>query len=172
MHRIIILVCLFVVTEKRSAHADSVTAKRKIDSYVAGPLIDIETDYPRFTVAIDPILLSLGVVSVSSSYSLSRHVAVRGDFTYLKAQREEGLMFATLGAPLYWKQVYSGMFIEPHIKFGSFFQNDFTGLGVNAGWTWLQDEVVVITIAVGGAKGLSNPAQVVPTGYLRAGVAF
>lgn len=129
-------------------------------------------NYPKTNISINPIGVIYGMYGVSASHALNMNVAIRADLAFFDNDFGSNVSF-TAAAPIYFRKVYSGFYLEPGIKIGSIFHDDFKGAVVNVGWHWIWDSGFNVSIAGGAARGLSNrEEEIVPTGYFRTGFAF
>jgi len=142
-------------------------------------------DIKRTNISTNPVGWVLGSYGLSASYAFTDNLAVRGDVNYYAPPGEEltGFEFGA-GLPVYFRRAYQGPFLEPGVIVRSFDDNEdgasadsVTTFGpqVLAGWAWMWDSGLNISVAVGAGRNFSNDDEhdeVFANGYLRFGYAF
>jgi hypothetical protein len=145
-------------------------------------------DFKRFNASTNPIGWMIGRYGLSLAYAPTNIVAVRGDVSYYNWEGDHGVDVA-LAAPIYFRKMYSGFFLEPALTFKAL-SSDFNGgtesatvVGpqMSAGWHWYWDSGLNVQLSLGiGRNWNSNDSdafdarynEIFPTGALRFGYAF
>jgi len=145
--------------------------------------------YRRLNVSANPVGWILGLYGVSGSYALGQNVALRADVNYFDFidSDDTGFEFG-VGAPIYFRRVYSGFFLEPGLiarRFdggdGDVEGNTTVGPQVLVGWHWIWDSGLNLAVAAGVGRNWSSDdsedsshddEELFPNGYLRFGYAF
>lgn len=163
-------------------------------SHINGSLVkvgekqDYLLSYKKLNVSTNPIGWIMGIYGVSASYAVGANVAIRGDANYFSMENERGYEVG-VSAPIYFRRVYSGPFIEPGIVARSFENMDdyecsgcssststLIGPEVLFGWHWSFDSGLNVALAVGAARDVSGDANSSsdpePVGYFRIGYAM
>jgi hypothetical protein len=165
-------------------------------SHINGTLVkvgekqDYLLSYKKLNIATNPIGWIVGIYGVSASYALGQNVAIRGDANYFNMDNERGYEIG-VSAPIYFRRVYSGPFIEPGIVARGFESMDdyaydcydcssststLLGPEVLFGWHWTFDSGLNIAAALGAARDVSGDANSSsdpePVGYFRIGYAM
>ena len=161
-------------------------------SHINGSLVkvgekqDYLLSYKKLNISTNPIGWIMGIYGASASYALGQNVAIRGDANLFSLKRERGYEVG-ISAPIYFRRVYSGPFIEPGIVARAFqsmddnFGSDCTdcssstsalvGPEVLFGWHWSFDSGLNIAAALGAARNVGGAANVSsdpePVGYFR-----
>ncbi|HET6612033.1 MAG TPA: hypothetical protein VFG83_08600 [Kofleriaceae bacterium] len=142
--------------------------------------------FPRFNLSANPLGWVVGLYGVSASYAVHDQVAIRGGVTFLDpVGSDETGVELDAGVPIYFRRVYSGVFLEPgimvrHLKEQSgdaIYEEEVAGPQVLVGWHWRWDSGLNVAVAVGMGRNLagdssSDEAEVFGNGYLRFGYAF
>lgn len=140
-------------------------------------------------IASNPIGWMIGFYGLSITHAVGEHVAIRGDGNLFRAiDGNESGYEVGLTAPLYFKRMFQGPFIEPGILVRDLDTSDATGafIGpqVNFGWHWTFDSGFNVSAAVGIARRIgpssmsansdydSYQSPIEPTGYFRVGYAY
>lgn len=173
--------------------AAEVDAQNRADdiSTINGQLVEVgghnryRFSHPTWNVATNPIGLMLGFYGVSLSYAITDHVALRGDLNYYDpVDTDTTGTELGIGAPIYFRKMYSGMFLEPGaiIRTESSAGSDNTRLGpqVLLGYHWIWDSGFNAAAAFGFGRdwntndqdGFPRGDAVFVNGYLRVGYAF
>ena len=163
-------------------------------SHINGTLVkvgersDYILKYRKLNISTNPIGWMFGIYGVSASYAMSQNIAIRGDANIMNIENEHGYEVG-ISAPIYFRRVYSGPFIEPGlISRGMSNSNDYSyscadcessnnsmvGPEILFGWHWTFDSGLNVAMAFGAArdldsKGSSDPE---PAGYFRIGYAM
>ncbi len=166
-------------------------------SHINGTLVkvgeksDYIIKYRKLNISTNPIGWIVGIYGVSASYALGQNVAIRGDANYFSMDNERGYEVG-VSAPIYFRRVYSGPFIEPGIVARGFENvNDYAydcydcssssgstlvGPEMLFGWHWTFDSGLNIAAAFGAARNMSGDANSSsdpePVGYFRIGYAM
>jgi hypothetical protein len=137
-------------------------------------------------ISSNPLGWLVGFYGLSLSYAVSDHVVVRGDGNIIRPIETDAHGYE-LGAtaPIYFKRVYQGPFIEPGVLVRDLDTTDeqrrFTGAQVNFGWHWTFDSGLNVSAAIGAARRLGKTesnidgdveSPIEPTGYFRVGYAY
>jgi hypothetical protein len=140
--------------------------------------------YRRWNVSTNPLGMVLGSYGVSGSYALNANVAARADVSwYDPVGTNEGTGIELgLGAPIYFRKVYSGFFLEPGVLYRRLSQGDAhdtkVGPQVLLGYHWMWDSGLNVALAFGAGRNFgadssaSTDEKLFATGYLRFGYAF
>jgi hypothetical protein len=152
-------------------------------------------------VSTNPIGFILGSYGVSVSYGINQNVAIRGDLNYFSPPGENDLGITGVeigvGAPIYFKRTYQGLFLEPGIISRTFTQSDCTDYDANfacssrsdstnttfgpqvlVGWHWTWDSGLNFALAAGAGRNWATKDttyggdEVFANGYMRFGYAF
>ncbi|MBA3462863.1 MAG: hypothetical protein H0T46_23105, partial [Deltaproteobacteria bacterium] len=89
-------------------------------SHINGSIVKVgeRGDYliknKKLNIASNPIGWMFGIYGVSVSHAVSANVAIRGDANIISIDDESGYEVG-VSAPIYFRRVYSGPFIEPGI---------------------------------------------------------
>jgi hypothetical protein len=172
------------------ATAAEVDAQNRADdiSTVNGQLVEVgdhnryRFSYKKWNVSTNPVGLVLGLYGVSLSYAFSEHVALRGDLNYYDPIDSDinGVEIGA-GAPIYFRKMYSGLFLEPGIisRTTSSGGSDSTTFGpqVLLGYHWYWDSGFNTALALGVGRNWNtdeadDDGEVFANGYLRFGYAF
>jgi hypothetical protein len=136
-----------------------------------------------WNISANPIGWVLGLYGISGSYAVNNHMAVRLDLDYYQPVDSDlhGMEFG-VGLPLYFRQTYQGLFLEPGIAVrqmssGSYDETVF-GPQVLVGWHWSWDGGWNAAVAVGVGRNISSKDddydnnKIFPNGYMRFGYSF
>lgn len=130
----------------------------------------------RGMIGINPLGWVVGFYGVSGWLTLHNNVALKGDITYYNLIDDGGEgIEVSLGAPLYLKRIYQGVFIEPGFMHRSIDEFDETGIQVLAGWQRTWDSGFSVVAAMGPVRLFSNDddeESVSFNGYFRVGYGF
>jgi hypothetical protein len=170
-----------------------VDAQNRADdiSTINGQLIEVG-DHNRYrfshktwNVSTNPIGVVLGFYGASLSYALTSNIALRGDINYYSPIESSTNGFEIgVGAPIYFKKVYSGMFIEPGVISRSTSSGGpsttTVGPQVLLGYHWYWDSGFNTAFAFGAGRNVSSDDsdeygadnELFVNGYLRVGYAF
>ncbi len=145
--------------------------------------------YKKLNIATNPIGWMFGIYGVSASYAMSQNIAIRGDANIINIDNESGYEVG-ISAPIYFRRVYSGPFIEPGlISRGSSESSDnayscvdcgsssykMVGPEVLFGWHWTFDSGLNVAMAFGAARNMNSDggsSEPEPAGYFRIGYAM
>jgi hypothetical protein len=139
-------------------------------------------DFKRWNVSANPLGWMLGLYGVSASYGLTDNVALRADVNYFNQidGDEEGVELG-IGAPIYFRRTYQGVFLEPGVIYRRMTDGDASadtvGPQVLVGWQWLWDSGLNVAIAAGVGRNFTSndsdgDSELFANGYLRFGYAF
>lgn len=155
--------------------------------------------YRKTNIASNPIGWMFGFYGVSVSHAIHPNVAVRADANLFSFEREHGYELG-ISAPIYFRRVYSGPFIEPGLvtrelrsetdiypgcidcvnsNSGPMTTTTTTstlvGPEILFGWHWSFDSGLNVAMAFGAARQLSGSGshdEPQPVGYFRIGYAL
>lgn len=142
-----------------------------------------------FNVMIDPIGVIVGSYEVSGSYAFHPNVAAKIGLNYMYEPYGVHLkgFGTTVAFPVYFRKVYSGLFLEPGISFSSVSETNgnksATAIGPQmlVGWHWYWDSGLNFALAGGVQRNftgkdydgaISNYSKFRFTGFFTAGWAF
>lgn len=153
----------------------------------------------KYNVSTNPLMWMFGSYSVDLSYTLNANMAVRGSIGFWApvddaASGDSGVELG-VGVPIYFKKVYSGLFVEPGLMSRTVVSSDRTdesttifGPQFLVGYSWIWDSGLNMSVAAGAGRNWntnsSNTAysssggsssyetDIFPTGYWRFGYAF
>jgi hypothetical protein len=140
--------------------------------------------YRKWNVSTNPIGLVIGSYGASLSYAFSEHVALRGDLNYYEPVESDASGFEVgVGAPIYFRKMYSGLFLEPGVisrKLTSSEDGATTvGPQVLVGYHWYWDSGFNVAAAAGVGRNWNtsdedeaSEPELFPNAYLRFGYAF
>lgn len=140
--------------------------------------------YPRLNVTLDPFALFFPSFGSSIAYAPLRHLAVKMGFSSWSWDRDRWSALH-LTAPIYFRKMYSGFFLEPGL-FGGYYQdleneNWKGGPQMLVGWHWFWDSGLNVSSAFGIGRDLvhvndvnhyDNDDRYMGTGYFHVGYAF
>lgn len=180
------------LSEDTAAPAPAPTAAADADvSTLNGELVKVgdahayRHSYPRWNVSTNPLGYFFNSFGASLSYAPTAHVAVRADAGYFDDDARQGLELG-LSAPVYFRKMYSGFFLEPGVTFKALESQvedaraTVVGPQLLLGWHWYWDSRLNVALAAGVGRNWSDSrrdafsdyADVYGTGYLRFGYAF
>lgn len=175
-----------------AASADPAPDEERNVSTMKGQLVKVgdrnryDYEYKKFNVSTNPIGLMVGSYGVSLQYAASEHVALRGDLNFYAPPDSDVRGFEVgVGAPIYFRKMYSGVFIEPGMivrqmdyEMSSESNTQF-GPQMLVGYHWYWDSGFNVAIAGGIGRNFNSSdddeygdADILPAGYLRFGYAF
>jgi hypothetical protein len=155
-------------------------------------------DLRRISVSTNPLGWLFGSWGASASYGFRPNFAARIDVGYLRPVDSKVRGFEMgLGAPIYFRRLYDGVFLEPGILLrrmteGTAHANTY-GPQMLVGWQWMWDSGLNVAIAAGIGRNFSSDVKVASpmpgatpdngkidlaeekvfgTGYVRFGYAF
>lgn len=171
-------------------------------SHINGTLVKVgeKSDYilryRKTNISTNPIGWMFGFYGVSVSHAISEHIAIRGDANIIHFDNNDGYEIGA-SAPIYFRRVYSGPFIEPGFimrgEKNNYYCESSSGGGCGSemqtmagpemmfGWHWTFDSGLNVAAALGAARNLNQQMDeygyntsddVVPAGYFRIGYAF
>ena len=166
-------------------------------SHINGTLVkvgergDYLLRYRKTNISTNPIGWMFGFYGVSASYAVSANIAVRADANVMNTDEFSGYELG-ISAPIYFKRVYSGPFIEPGlVTRGLTDKNSYcdvaysggscmsstdvmVGPEVMFGWHWTFDSGFNVAMAFGAARNIAtkDSEDVQPVGYFRVGYAY
>ena len=134
--------------------------------------------HPTFNIATNPLTAFAGVYGLAVSYAATPNVAIKIDGTYINIidSDDEGFE-VNLTAPIYFRKVFTGMYIEPGLLVRDFDmeqEDGSTQVGpqVLVGYHFTADNGLNVSVAAGLGRDLGGDKEVMPNGYLRVGYAF
>jgi hypothetical protein len=173
--------------------AEQAPADDKDVSELNGQLVPVGEEnrfrhsYKKVNVSTNPLGIIVGSYGLSASYAVNPRVAVRGDINYYKpiGGDESGFELG-FGAPVYFRKMYSGLFLEPGVILRRLSAGDMdetaTVVGPQAlvGWHWYWDSGLNLAIAAGVGRNWNNSDseefddydELFANGYVRFGYAF
>lgn len=166
-------------------------------SHINGSLVKVgeRSDYlikhKKLNIATNPVGWMFGIYGVSVSHALSTNVAIRGDANIISIDDESGYEVG-ISAPIYFRRVYSGPFIEPGLMARGMRDNNsydsgcydcgsdysMVGPSVVFGWHWTFDSGLNVAMAFGAARNMNSDNseydsdEPEPAGYFRIGYAM
>ena len=162
-------------------------------SHINGQLVkvgergDYLLKYKKTNIATNPIGWMFGIYGLSVSHAMSDNVAIRGDANIIEIQGDSGYEVG-ISAPIYFRRVYSGPFIEPGIIARGFSNScgdcgssddSMVGPEILFGWHWTFDSGFNVAFAFGAARSMSSSnseysssSDPQPAGYFRIGYAM
>lgn len=173
--------------------AAEVDAQNRADdiSTINGQLIEVgdhnryRFSYRKWNVSTNPVGLMLGFYGASLSYAVSDHIALRGDINYYDPIESDSTGFEVgVGAPIYLRKMYSGLFLEPGVISRTTYSADAdtttVGPQILVGYHWYWDSGFNVAAALGIGRNWNNgesvdadeDGEVFANGYLRFGYAF
>lgn len=200
MTRIPMIACIAISAIAATAQAQpspaplraaEVDAQNRADdiSTVNGQLVEVGTQnryrysYKQWNVSANPLGVVFGFYGASLSYALSSNFAIRGDISYHSPVGSSLTGFEVgVGAPIYFRKMYSGMFVEPGVisrtsSWGGESTNT-VGPQVLLGYHWYWDSGLNTAIALGAGRNWNSrdggygDDELFFNGYLRVGYAF
>lgn len=159
-------------------------------STINGQLIEVgdhnryRFSHRKWNVSTNPVGLVVGSYGASLSYAFSEHIALRGDLNYYDpVESDESGFEVGIGAPIYLRKMYSGLFLEPGVisrKLSSGGESTTeVGPQVLVGYHWYWDSGFNVAVAAGVGRnwsaddeGEAAEPELFPNGYLRFGYAF
>lgn len=118
--------------------------------------------YPRLNLSVNPFSPLYERLSLSVSYALTMNLAIRADVSvqlgddYVDNELFGNTTSYSLSAPLYFRKVYSGLYLEPGVQVGTFEGDDLIGFQVLVGWHWIWDSGLNVSAALGLGRNLSQ----------------
>jgi hypothetical protein len=184
-------IALLVVS---TAHADSYPpppAPPEDISTLQGQLVPVGSQntyrysFERWNVSANPLGAVFGFYGVSLSYAFHPNIALRLDANYFDpvGADERGFELG-VGIPIYFRKVYSGLFLEPGmINRYLDDKNDHSmviGPQVLIGYHWYWDSGLNFAVALGAGRSFATSHggtfdkydELFANGYLRVGYAF
>lgn len=175
-------------------------------SHINGTLVKVGekseylTRYRKTNIASNPIGWMIGIYGLSVSHAVHANVAVRADANIISIGNTDGYEVGVT-APIYFKRVYQGPFLEPGLIVrgernnyeaygacdpnyacggsGDYSSSTMVGPQVLFGWHRTFDSGLNVAAAAGVARNLSREAMsysgepdIQPVGYFRVGYAF
>jgi hypothetical protein len=184
MHKVAISVALLTASVT-AAHADTeavtpvaTAAPQNEDwsnvSHINGVPVKIgeRSDYlfrqKKTNIAGNPFGVFFGLYDLSVARALGQNVAVSAAIT----ATDDGMQLSAT-APLYFRRVFSGPFLEGGLLYRDLGSGDsWAGPQLLLGWHWTFDSGLNLAIAGGLAKQMTDDGDVDVNGYLRVGYAF
>ena len=145
--------------------------------------------YKKLNISSNPIGWMFGFYGLSVSEAVSANVAIRADGNIINFDGASGYEVG-LSAPIYFRRVYSGPFIEPGVIARgstdnntdyayscvdcSSSSNTMAGPEILFGWHWTFDSGLNVAAAFGAARDMnkSSGSDPEPAGYFRIGYAM
>jgi len=131
---------------------------------------------PTFSVALNPFGLLMGAYGVSGTVAVSKSIGLRGEVLVLQDFADVGNDGYSLqfGAPIFFKQMYQGFFVEPGVTVRDYSSGSdpTSGPHLMAGWQWRWDSGFTAAWAFGVVRDLNNDGNVQPTGLFHTGYTF
>jgi hypothetical protein len=147
--------------------------------------------YKKFNLSLDPIGVIVGLYDISGSYAFHPNLAASLTVGYMYEPYGADVQgfSTTLAMPVYFRKVYSGLFLEPGVSFAAVKETDgpdsATAIGPQMliGWHWLWDSGLNFALAGGVQRNftgkdhdsnsdVSNYNKFRAVGYFRAGWNF
>ncbi len=153
---------------------------------------DYHYSFKRWNLATNPIGALIGFYNVSLSYAVSERIALRGDLNIINPAGSNYRLFeGGVGAPIYFRKMYSGFFLEPGLIMRSEMNNDsgasygyesekdppVFGPQMLVGWHWSWDSGLNVAMALGAGRDLNHRDPyggdpLFANGYFRVGYMF
>lgn len=105
---------------------------------------------PKFNISVNPFGLVTGDLSVSSSFAITKINNIRAEISYLE---EEGAFEYSLGTQVFFKKLYSGIYLEPGLLRREI--DNVFGPQVLLGYFWYWDSGMNVSIAAGVGRDLN-----------------
>lgn len=176
------------------AHTGSAAPGQEDVSQINGQLVAVgdhnryRDSYRKINISTNPVGMVVGLFGVSASYAVHQNVALRADFNYYApvGEDERGVEVG-VGLPIYFRKVYSGLFLEPGLMMrqisDEFSDSDTTQFGpqVLVGKHWYWDSGLNLAVAGGLGRNFNTndeneefaeDEEVFFNGYVRFGYAF
>ena len=177
MKKTMLILSVILTTGYSAAQAEEVAPSDV--STINGQLVPVgvhneyKHSYPRLNISTNPISAAFGIYGLAVSYAVGANVAIKVDGAYINFHHidEEGYQI-DLTAPIYFRKVYTGFFLEPGVMVRNFEGDDDIGPQVLAGYSFLADSGLNVSIAAGAGRSFTNEKEVFANGYLRFGYAF
>lgn len=132
-------------------------------------------------IASNPIGWMFGFYGISISHAVHANIAIRGDLNWFDLDNETGHEYG-VSAPIYFRRVFQGPFIEPGIMVrntscnGCDAGDPSIGPEVLFGWHWTFDSGLNVAMALGAMRNMNgrsmSSVDAEPAGYFRVGYAF
>jgi hypothetical protein len=176
-----------------SAAAEPASSGSGDVSQLEGQLVPVgdtnryQYSYKKFNASTNPFGLITGSYGASLSYAPHERFAVRGDVNYYQPTGGDVRGFELgIGAPVYFRKIYSGVFLEPGVIVRSLSADDSDasatvfGPQVLLGYHWYWDSGLNVAIAAGVGRNwnsskseeFENYDELFGNAYLRFGYAF
>jgi hypothetical protein len=150
----------------------------------------------KYNVSTNPLMWVFGSYGVGVSYTLNDKMAIRGDIGFWAPVEESasGDSGVELGVavPIYFRKIYSGLFVEPGIISRTVVSSDNTNSSTTifgpqflVGWHWIWDSGLNMSMAFGAGRNWNTnksdsyyansdvyESKIFPAGYWRFGYAF
>ena len=164
---ILFTTCATLVTGTATAQADATVTPARGTSNIDGypvPVGDLHRnshDHRRFVVSTNPLGWLLGSFGASISYGLHRNVAARLDLgAFRPIDSDVRGLEAGVGAPIYFRRLYDGVFIEPGVIIRRVSEKGASantyGPQVLLGWHWMWDSGLNVALAAGVGRNFSS----------------
>ncbi len=141
--------------------------------------------HKTWNVLTNPIGIILGYYGASLSYAVTDNIALRGDLNYYAPVEDDTTGSEIgIGAPIYFRKMYSGMFIEPGAIVRTKSSGDSTsstvGPQVLLGYHFIWDSGFNAAAALGVGRNwntddseeFAEDEELFANGYVRLGYAF
>ncbi len=146
---------------------------------------DYRYSFPRWNVSTNPLGMIIGSYGASLSYAPMTNLALRVDANYYNDPESDLAGFEVgLGAPIYFKKMYNGLFLEPGVIYHRISEGGESAQAVGPsamlGYHWFWDSGLNVAVALGAGRNFVDSDdevfddfdKIFPTGYLRFGYAF
>lgn len=176
------------------AHTGTAVSGQEDVSQINGQLVEVgdhnryRRTYRKINVSANPVGMIVGVYGVSASYAMHPNFALRADFNYYAplGEDEQGVEVG-VGLPVYFRKVYSGLFLEPGLMVRQISDNSSDasttqfGPQVLVGQHWYWDSGLNLAVAAGLGRNFntnqeseefSDDEEIFFNGYVRFGYAF
>ena len=131
--------------------------------------------HKQWNIAANPFGFLFNWYSISGSKALSNNVALRGEVSF-STENDSNALGLGIGLPLYFKKVYTGLFLEPGISmFSAGTDTVWAGPQLVIGYHWYWDSNFNLAAAIGVGRNWSNEdsfTETFPAGYFQVGYAF
>ncbi len=131
--------------------------------------------HKEFNIAANPFGFMFNWYSLSAGKALGDNVAIRGELSF-STESNNSAGGIGVGLPLYFKKVWTGLFIEPGISvFSAGGEDLWSGPQVVMGYHWYWDSNFNVAAAIGVGRNFSSGDGLTgsfPAGYFQVGYAF
>lgn len=150
-------------------------------STLNGQLVEVgdknrfRTGHKQWNIAANPFGFLFNWYSLSGSKALSDNIALRGEVSF-STDNDSSAVGLGVGLPLYFKKVYTGLFLEPGLTtFASGDETIWAGPQLVIGYHWYWDSNLNLAVAAGVGRNWSSEdefTETFPAGYFQVGYAF